>query len=77
MSSADLTYLVCLPHDQGAFKAALNVVVADEQHLGGPDYQMRQRLKSACTHTETRTAGPLVIDRGSKLLLPLPLIKAF
>jgi hypothetical protein len=26
----------------------------------------------ACTHTEVRTAGPLVIDLGPKLLLPLP-----
>jgi hypothetical protein len=33
---------------------------------------MTRQLKSACTHTQLRTAGPLVIDRAAKLLLPHP-----
>jgi hypothetical protein len=32
---------------------------------------MRQRLKSACTHTEPRTAEPPRNDRGREPLLPI------
>jgi hypothetical protein len=36
---------------------------------------MIQTLEMACTHTHIRTAGPFVIDRAAKLLLPpYPLI---
>jgi hypothetical protein len=34
---------------------------------------MRQRLKSAHTHIDIRTAGGLVIGPGHELLLPSPL----
>jgi hypothetical protein len=36
------------------------------------DLTGERRLKSACTHIRVRTAGPSAIDRGLKLLLPLP-----
>jgi hypothetical protein len=60
-------------YNQSAFKAALNAVVAAELALDDPeDLTERQWLKRAPTHTKVRTAGPLVIDRGPELLLPLP-----
>ncbi len=49
----------------------------DGEQERGPDdpgrtLRTRQRRKSACTHIYVRTAGPSVIDRGRKHLLPLP-----
>ncbi len=38
---------------------------------------MKQRLKSACTHTLVRTNGPSVVDRGAKLLPTPPPIESF
>jgi hypothetical protein len=47
-----------LAHDQGVLKAALNVIVADERILESPEDPTGEiRAKSACTHTEVRTAG--------------------
>src|SRR3712207_1137003 len=48
-------------------KAASNVVVADERALDYPEdpTHIGQRLKSAYTHTDARTAGPLVINPGA------------
>ncbi len=56
------------------FKAALQVVVAEEQALDGPEScHMEQWPKSACTPIEGRPTGPLVADRGAKLLTTLRL----
>jgi hypothetical protein len=39
---------------------------------------MRQQLRSACTHTDARTAGPLVIDPGALTPAPpSPMIASF
>ena len=55
-----------------ALKAALNVVEVEERVFDGPQdltgwWEPSKRL----IHTEGRTTGHLVIDRGLELLLPL------
>src|SRR5829696_6060662 len=54
------------------FKASSNASLAEERGLHdlGPD--RITALKSARIYTEVRTAGPLVMDRGPKDLIPLP-----
>ena len=53
-------------------KAALNFVVADEQHLDGPvDLTHKATAQASLyTHTDVRTAKPLAIDGGAELLVP-------
>ena len=57
------------PHRLEVFKAASNAFIAAEQGLGdlGP-IEMAQAFKTASTHIEPRSTGPLVADRGLNLL---------
>ncbi len=57
----------------GAPQSILNVIEAAELTLDDPeDLISSTSLETACTHIYVRTTEPLVLDRGAKLLLPLP-----
>ena len=61
------------PHRPRSFKAALNVVGAEEQALAaaGTDGTV-QAPKTASTRIRLRQTGPLAADRPHELLIPLP-----
>ena len=59
-------------HIPESFKAALKVVVADEQHLEGQRANdMGNALLTAPIHTELRPTEVLLADRGPYFLIPL------
>src|SRR5215212_1252169 len=55
-------------------KAALNIVVADEQHLDGPEDLAHGTTAHTglCLHTDVRMPGPLAINRPLKSCYPSP-----
>ena len=61
------------PRCPGSLKAFSNAFVAEEQFAETQRAsQVRERLKSACTHTDVRPAVPRIRDRPHKVLPSLP-----
>jgi hypothetical protein len=61
------------PHVSEPLIAAFKIAVTEEQFLEGQrTAQKGGALQMRCTHTEVRTAEPLITDRPHELLTPLP-----